>query len=58
MVALLGLQDGDRIVSAGGVEMNRPEKILELYARIRTIERLSIVVVRGGRTMTMDYVVR
>lgn len=58
VVALLGLQDGDRIVSAGGIEMTSPEKILELCARIRTVERLSMVVVRNGKPMTMDYVVR
>lgn len=58
VVALLGLRDGDRVVSAGGIAMNRPENLLALYGRLRSIERLSIVVVRGGKPITVDYVVR
>jgi general secretion pathway protein C len=59
-LAALGIEDGDRIVSAAGVEVTSPEKILELYARLKTgtLPRVSIAIVRKGQPMTLDYVVR
>lgn len=58
VLSVLGIEEGDRLVSAGGIDLTSPEKIMELYARLRTFERLSIVVDRKGRPTTMDYVVK
>lgn len=57
-VGVLGIEEGDRLVKAGGIELTSPEKIMELYARLRTFEKLSIVVERKGKPLTMDYVIR
>lgn len=58
MLGLLGIEEGDRLMKAGGIDLTSPEKIMELYARLRTYEKLSIVVERKGKPMTMDYVIR
>ena len=58
MLGLLGIEEGDRLVKAGGIDLTSPEKIMELYARLRTYEKLSIVVERKGKPMTMDYVIK
>jgi general secretion pathway protein C len=58
ILGVLGIEQGDKLVSAGGIELTSPEKIMELYARLRTFERLSIVIERNGKPMTMDYVVK
>jgi general secretion pathway protein C len=59
-VAMLGIENGDRLESIAGIETTSPEKLLELYARLKsgTIERLSIHLVRAGRPLNVDYVVR
>jgi general secretion pathway protein C len=58
ILGVLGIEEGDRLLKAGGIELTSPEKIMELYARLRTYEKLSIVVERKGKPMTMDYVIR
>jgi general secretion pathway protein C len=58
ILGVLGIEQGDRLVKAGGIELTSPEKMMELYARLRTFEKLSIVVERRGKPMTMDYVIR
>lgn len=58
ILGVLGIEEGDRLVKAGGIDLTSPEKIMELYARLRSFERLSIVVERKGKPMTMDYVIR
>jgi len=58
VLAVLGIEEGDMLKSAGGIELTSPEKIMELYARLRTFEKMSMVVERKGKPMTMDYVVR
>lgn len=58
MLGLLGIEEGDRLMKAGGIELTSPEKIMELYARLRTYEKLAIVVERKGKPMTMDYVIK
>jgi general secretion pathway protein C len=58
VLGLLGIEEGDRLLQAGGIELTSPEKIMELYARLRTYEKLSMVVQRKGKPMTMDYVIK
>jgi len=59
-LAQLGIEDNDVIVSALGVEVTSPEKIMELYARLRTgtLSRVTLSIVRKGQPMTLDYAVR
>lgn len=58
ILGVLGIEQGDKLVSAGGIDLTSPEKIMELYARLRSFEKLSIVVERNGKPMTMDYVIK
>jgi len=59
-IAMLGIENGDRIENVGGVDVSSPEKLLELYARLKTggIDRMTIRLVRQGKPMNVDYVVR
>jgi general secretion pathway protein C len=35
--------------------MSSPEKALEAYARLRTADKLTVQVNRGGKNMNLDY---
>lgn len=60
VLAALGLETGDRLVSLNGIEVTSPERMLEAYAKLRsgTLDRLTIHVVRNGKPTNIDYVVR
>jgi general secretion pathway protein C len=55
LLAVLGLQNGDRLESANGFEMASPQAMLELYARLPTASSLSLKVNRRGQAMSIDY---
>ena len=58
LLATLGMQNGDRLQTINGFEMASPEKALEAYARLRTADKLTISLVRGGKPMNLDYDIR
>lgn len=58
VLAALGLEDGDRLQAINGFDITIPEKALEAYARLRQADKLSVVVNRRGRELTLDYAVR
>jgi general secretion pathway protein C len=60
ILATLGLQTGDRLVSLNGIEVTSTERMLEAYAKLqsRTIDRLTIHLVRDGKPTNIDYVIR
>ncbi|MEO6419610.1 MAG: type II secretion system protein GspC [Polyangiaceae bacterium] len=58
VLALLGLESGDRLTTLNGFEMSDPEKMLEAYATLRTAPRLMLNVTRGGKPMEIDYAIR
>jgi general secretion pathway protein C len=51
----LGLQNGDQIQSINGFELSNPQKALEAYGRLRTAQKLSLTINRGGGPMTIDF---
>lgn len=55
LLGVLGMQNGDRLQTINGFEMASPEKALEAYARLRTAEKLTIQINRGGKNMNLDY---
>jgi general secretion pathway protein C len=57
-LGLLGLENGDRIDKVNGFELGSPERALQAYARLRTARHLRVELVRRGRPMTNDYVIR
>ncbi|MBX3207943.1 MAG: hypothetical protein KF764_23050 [Labilithrix sp.] len=60
VLATLGLETNDRLVSINGIEVTSTERMVEAYAKLRsgTIERLTLHVVRAGKPTNIDYVVR
>ena len=55
LLGVLGMQNGDRLQTINGFDMASPEKALEAYARLRTAEKLTVQVNRGGQNMNLDY---
>lgn len=54
----LGLRSGDRLRRVSGIELVSVEAALTALARIQSVPRFSIEVVRGGAPATLDYEVR
>jgi general secretion pathway protein C len=55
LLATLGMQTGDRLQTINGFEMASPERALEAYARLRTADKLTISMSRGGKPVNLDY---
>ncbi len=58
VAAALGLENGDLVVALDGRDVTKPEQVLELYARRKTLDSFTIDLVRGGKpvTITVDVV--
>jgi general secretion pathway protein C len=54
----IGLQNGDVISAINGLEMNSPDKALEVYTKLKTANHLSVGLERNGQKMTEDYNIR
>jgi general secretion pathway protein C len=59
-LSMLGLEDNDRVESINGLDLGGPEKLLEVYARLKAgaLDRLTVHVTRAGKPLNLDYVVR
>ena len=55
LLGTLGMKNGDRLQTINGFDMSSPEKALEAYARLRTADKLTVQVNRGGKNMNLDY---
>jgi general secretion pathway protein C len=59
VLSMLGIQNGDRLETLNGFEMSNPEKMLEVYARLRTgADKLQLHLTRAGKPINVDYTVR
>ena len=58
VLALIGIENGDRLETINGFEVASPEKMLEAYARLRVAERLTVHLSRGGKPLNLDYAIR
>lgn len=58
VLALIGIENADRLETINGFEVANPEKILEAYARLRTADRLTVHLTRGGKPLNLDYAIR
>lgn len=54
----LGIHAGDVLRSVNRVPLTTTEKMLEALGHLRTDERISVVLMRGGREVQVDYDVR
>lgn len=55
--ARLGLRNGDLLRAINGLELARPETAPQAYAQLRAASELSVSLERGGRPMTVSYVI-
>jgi general secretion pathway protein C len=58
LLAKLGIENGDRLTTINGFDVADPEKLLNAYAQLRTVPKVVVVVVRAGRPVQLDYVLR
>lgn len=58
LLGALGLENGDTLESVNGFELGTPGQALRAYTALRQAERLSLRLVRRGRPMTIDFVIR
>jgi general secretion pathway protein C len=55
LLGVLGMENGDRLQTINGFDIANPEKALEAYARLRTADKLVVVVNRRGQNVNLDY---
>ena len=55
LLAQLGMQNSDKLVSINDFDIADPQKALEAYGRLRTADRLKVNVVRNGAPVTIDF---
>jgi general secretion pathway protein C len=60
VVSLLGIENGDRLETIAGVDATSPEKMLEIYARLRTgtLDHFALTLTRQGKPMQIDFQIR
>jgi general secretion pathway protein C len=51
----IGLKNGDVIQKINGFEMNSPDKVLEVYQKLRESPQVSVELIRRGQPVTMGY---
>jgi general secretion pathway protein C len=55
LLGMIGLENGDRLSSINGFEMNDPQKMLEAYSKLLRADHLTANVVRNGKPMSLDF---
>lgn len=55
MLANLGMKVGDVVSSVNGVELDSPEKALQIFQQLREAKRLTVDLTRGQQKMTFEY---
>jgi len=58
LLAHLGFEPNDQIVSINGYRMTGPESALGVYARLRTTNNLQVQVRRGDRPVTLEVAIQ
>ncbi len=51
----IGLKVGDLVVEINQVELNSPEKALQVFQQVREAKNISLGLVRGGQRKTFEY---
>jgi general secretion pathway protein C len=54
----LGFRNGDIIRTINDLELSSPEKALEIYAKLRSVDDFVVSFERNGETLTNDYHLR
>jgi general secretion pathway protein C len=54
----IGLESGDLLTAVNGLPLTSPDAALGAYTALRTAAHVSLSIERGGRPITLDYVLR
>jgi general secretion pathway protein C len=55
LLALLGLKVGDIVLQVNGMDLNSPEKALQIFQQLREAKHISIGLRRNGSPLTFEY---
>ncbi len=55
LLAQLGMQLGDVVTRVNGIELNSPEKALQIFQQLREARRLNVDLTRGGQPFSLQY---
>ena len=55
LIAELGLQIGDVVTRVNGVELNSPEKALQIFQQLREARRLNVDLLRKEQPLSLQY---
>jgi len=55
ILAQLGMQLGDVVTRVNGIELNSPEKALQIFQQLREARRLNVDLTRGGQPLSLQY---
>lgn len=58
VLSALGVQNGDRLQTINGYDLGNPEKAIEAMAKLRTADRMGLVVQRGGKQVSLDVAIQ
>ena len=58
LLGTLGIENGDRLESINGFDIASPEQALRAYARLRSVDNLSLQINRRGQPLSIDYRIR
>jgi general secretion pathway protein C len=51
----LGIENGDKVQSVNGTDLGTQQEALEMYARLRSSDRLLVIVNRRGSKVQLEY---
>ncbi len=54
----IGLKNGDIITRINGMDINSPDKALEIYTKLRDVQHVSLDMKRNNNSMTMEYFIQ
>jgi membrane-associated protease RseP (regulator of RpoE activity) len=57
-MAKLGLRNDDVLVSINGLDIATPDRVLQAYSKLRTASQFALGLVRAGRQISQEYVIR
>ena len=54
LLGTLGVENGDQLQQINGFDLTNPTSAFEAYSKLRTADRLTLTLVRGGKPTSID----
>lgn len=54
----IGVRNGDVLTSVNGYELDSPDKILEVYGKLKDSSQITVDLLRRGKPVSMEYSIR